>query len=484
MVTTIEIKANKAIIYGEKDRDFLHKLDLELSYLVSGHEYSPAYKSFRWDGRKRLMSKSLEFPVGLVPRVVDFFKLFSKNVEIIDHNRYLPNEPIDISNNLKKLNMEPRPYQIESLKTALEKKRGIIKIATGGGKTLLAAMIVAEVGKKANVYVIGKSLLWQFHDVFSKVFPFEIGMIGDGICNICDINIISVWTAGQAFGMRVKNKSDDEDEAEKEVSESHYEQIRKMISIADVSILDECHAGASETIQKISQAIYSKYTFGMSASPWRDDGADILIEAIFGKFIVNISASKLIKEGYLVKPYIKFISVPKMKGLSGCSYKEVYRRYVVENEDRNNLIVEGAKSMLEEGFTVMVLFKEIKHGKILHDLFKSVGLDCPLLSGIDKQNRRKEVIDNVLSGKCKLFLSSTIFDIGIDLPPLNSLIISSSGYSQIRALQRIGRVIRICKNKDFVAVLEFIDNCKYLKDHSKKRIKIYQTEDGFEVETI
>ena len=58
---------------------------------------------------------------------------------------------------------------------------------------------------------------------------------------------------------------------------------------------------------------------------------------------------------------------------------------------------------------------------------------------------------------------------------------AGSGKSSGRALQRIGRVIRPSKNKRKAIVVEFFDNCKYLRDHSEARIKIYKSEPGFNI---
>jgi len=62
------------------------------------------------------------------------------------------------------------------------------------------------------------------------------------------------------------------------------------------------------------------------------------------------------------------------------------------------------------------------------------------------------------------------------IPPINALIISSAGKSTVRALQRIGRVIRKYPGKDHAAIVDFIDNAPYLINHSKARYEIYSTE--------
>ncbi len=481
MCIRIQISGSKAYVLGETDHNILFRLDLLLSYKLLGYEYTPSYKARRWDGRNRLLTKNLEFPVGLVPRVVDFFEKYGKTVKVVGQQNHFIPKPINIIDKLKEINKSPREYQVSAANIALEKKRGIIKICTGGGKTLVAALIAAELGGQIIIYVIGKDLLWQFYDFFTEVFQTKIGVIGDGVCDIQQITIASIWSVGQAFGMkRAKASQDDDVIKEKKINQKHFNEIKALVSQSDVSIMDECHLGAAETMQRIGAAIRSEYTIGMSASPYRDDNAGILIEGIFGNVIVNISASELIEANFLVKPVIRFLPVPRIIGV-GKNYRQVYKNFIVNNDIRNNFVVTGGERLVEQGFVTMVLYKEIEHGKILHEMFQEKNIHNHLLNGKMSSSVRRKAVDDVLNGNCKLLLASSIFDIGIDIPLISGLILAGGGKSSIRAIQRIGRVIRPSEGKSMAAILDFNDNCKYLREHSKIRYSIYNNEPGFEV---
>ena len=254
--------------------------------------------------------------------------------------------------------------------------RGIIKVATGGGKSLIAALIVAKLGKKSIIYVIGKDLLYQFHAFFSQCFDEPIGIIGDGQCEIHDINIASIWTIGQAIGMKKNEILLDSDDDEKAVSKNKYVDILKMMKETKLHIIDECHMSACETIQQVFKHSNSEHLYGLSGSPWRDDGADLLIEAILGKYIVNIPASRLIKEGYLAQAIIRFRVVPPYPYEIEKSYPSIYKKYVVENDVRNGLVLEAAKTLVAKGYQTLVLFSSLKHGKILYELFQGAHEMC------------------------------------------------------------------------------------------------------------
>jgi superfamily II DNA or RNA helicase len=454
-----------------------------------GAEHTPAFRGFfnkegdfiKWDGFKKLLTPTLMFPTGLLDRVKEFYQAANKTFDIIDKRPAKSvGIPKDILPNLQKLNKNPYPYQLEILDVIDKNDRGIIKVATGGGKSLIAALIAAKLGKKTIIYVIGKDLLYQFHDFFSQTFNEKIGIIGDGKCEIHDINIASIWTVGQALGMDKKSILLDGDDDEEMVSKNKYVDINNMLKETRVHIIDECHMSACETIQQVFKKTSAEHLYGLSGSPWRDDGQDLLIESVLGKYIVNIAASYLIKNDFLAQPIIKFRVVPPYHYELEKSYQTIYKKYVVENDVRNGLALEATKSLVDKGYQTLVLFSSLKHGKILYDVFQK-HMKCALLDGSNSKEEREQVKKDLLNKKINCLIASKIMDIGVDIPCLSGLVLACGGKSTVKALQRVGRVIRKFPGKKYAVVIDFIDQAPYLKEHSKIRYKIYKSEDGFDV---
>lgn len=482
---------NSCKIVEEDNLEVLQALDKELSFQIQGAEFSEAYKGYindagefvSWDGKRHLLTSSGKFPVGLLPRVLDFFDKRKIPISIIDQRsprRFL--EEIDISNALISLNTNPRPYQIQAAEIAVQNDRGIIRMATGAGKTLLAALITAKLGRSALICVIGKDLLYQIQNLFKQVFGDEIGIIGDGKCEIKDINVATIWSICQALGLRKNISLDDSDDKEKKTDPSKFRNIKEMLLTTKTLILDECHLAACYSVQMISRNIKCENVYGLSASPWRDDGADLLIEAVLGKKIVDVSARELINQGYLVEPNIRFLAPEPYKFKSG-KYQNIYSRYIVENEQRNAMVVKAATRLVEQGFIPLVLFHSIKHGDILFDLLKK-NIPTALLSGKDSSNIRERIKKDLENNQIKCICASKIFDIGIDLPILSGLIIAGAGKSSVRALQRIGRVIRPYPGKNMAAVVDFFDQAPYLTKHAEIRKSIYETEFNVQVPKV
>jgi len=465
------------------DSELFNKLDIELSYKIQGAEFSKAYRGYEnsngdwveWDGHKRLLQSNGRFPAGLYYRVLDFLTTNGIDPEIKDLRPELSHgNPIDITDRLKELNIIPRPYQIEAAETAMCYDRGIVKAATSAGKTLIMVMITANLGKPTIILVIGIDLLYQTHDFFTSVFQKEIGIVGDGNCNIKDITVASVWTIGKVLDIKDKVSLDDEIEKEKEISKDRYQEIKQMLNLGKLVILDECHISSASTIVEISKSVRAEHVLGFSGSPFRDDNSELMIEAFLGKKIVDLSAKELINQGYLVKPIIKFLA-PKPYPYKSGSYQRIYSKYIIENEQRNGMIIKAALKMIEQGFVPLILFNNIKHGDILYKMLKDK-IQTVLLSGKDSSKVRERTKRDIEDGKIKCIIASRIFDIGLNLPILSGLIIASAGKSTVRCLQRVGRVIRLYPGKKIAAVLDFADCAPYLSEHSQRRREIYESE--------
>jgi superfamily II DNA or RNA helicase len=129
-----------------------------------------------------------------------------------------------------------RDYQQEAIDKAAKQQRGIIKAATGAGKTFIGSGIVAKLSVSPFIfYVTSQDLLQQAKDELERFLlfnnqPMKVGIIGGGICDIREINIMTVQTAVRAVGEKYK-KYDEEDDADdnNEYVQSKYGDIANLI---------------------------------------------------------------------------------------------------------------------------------------------------------------------------------------------------------------------------------------------------------------
>jgi superfamily II DNA or RNA helicase len=466
--------------------EIIKLLDYNLSYYVQGYAFTAAYKTGwwngkkkkweRWDGKSHLLDDKLRFQTGLLNKVKSILSTKNIKLEIID-NRDVPK----YGKKIKIKNVEERPYQKRVLDAALKHKNGLIKVATGGGKSVIINNLIAETNVKTMVYVIGIDLLYQMHETFNKMLGTEVGIIGDGKAEIKKINVCTVWTAANALGNEYVPFDDEEKSKKETINESNKDKIVKAIKEAEMVIYDECQMLAAKTLQIINNASKEAYyKYGFSGTPFRDDGADLLLEATCGKIIVEVSPTELIKDNYLVKPTIHFIDIPEYKGSISPQYPSIYKNYIVENEIRNDRIIKSAEKLVSGGRKVLILVKTIRHGEILYEKLSKQFVVYYVRGDVGSDERNK-IRKDFISGKIELIIATAIYDQGVDIPNIDALILAGSGKSSGRALQRIGRVIRPAAGKKDAIVLDFIDNAKYVLDHSKKRIDVYKKETGFEI---
>jgi superfamily II DNA or RNA helicase len=432
-----------------------------------------------WDGKVRLMTKYGKCHIGLLSIVKNILNENNLKYEITD------NRPkINYGNPIPTLKgvFEPRDYQEKALESAIKAGSGIIKSATGSGKSKILASIAANYNIPTVIYVIGIELLYQMKDTMKDAYGIECGIVGGGKCDVSKkVTIMTIWSAAAAFNKKVKViDNDTTQDSSKHIKSLNKQKVRAAVEGAQLFIFDECQYAASETLQFLHKAsVSARHRFLLSGTPWRDGGDDILIEAVGGPKIVDISATKLIKEEYLVPPDIHFLNVPTMRKV-GKTYHEVYKNYIVENEERNDLIIKAAKNLVENGRKVLILVVRVGHGKLLLEKLEA-DYKVKFLDGARSAKDRMDAIQEMKDGKLDLLIASKIFDQGVDIPSLDALILAGSGKSSGRALQRIGRVIRKNDGKKKAIVVEFFDNCKYLRDHSEARIKVYQSEPGFNI---
>lgn len=466
-------------IVGHLDDDVKNKMSMEMSYRLAGYEFM-MYKSNSfsgWDGRFRLFSKNKTFPIGLLALAEEILIENSINYEIKDNRDKISyGEPLP----LKSKDFKHRGYQLDIINEAIKAESGIVRSATGSGKTSVIASLVANYNIPTIVYVIGIELLYQMKNTIEGLYGIECGMVGGGHCDLSkNVTVMTIWSAMSAFNKKCKIiDNDSTQDSSRKNKKLDKQLVMDKVRGANMIIIDECQYAASETVQFLHKESRSaRHRFLFSGTPWRDSGDDILIESVGGRKFYDINATKLINDGYLVPPEIHFINVPPMRGV-GKTYHDVYKNYIVENKERNALICKAASKLARSKKKVLILVVRVGHGEILLDMLKDE-FNVEFLDGKKSGEERLGAIEDMKSGEIDILIASKIFDQGVDIPELDALILAGSGKSSGRALQRIGRVIRTNEGKSRATVVEFFDNAKYLRDHSLKRIDIYKSEPGF-----
>jgi superfamily II DNA or RNA helicase len=329
MPISIILKPIKSYLRGSLRSDIYKKIDTLLSYREHGAEFIPSYKNKLWDGRIRLFCMDdLSFPTGLSSRLIKFFNDFKIEYNIVDE-RPISNKQFDWkwkSKIIKSLH----PYQMDAVGKIFDKKYGVIQAGTGAGKTIIMAKSIQELGRKTLVLVHKIDLLEQARDKISECLGIDVGYIGNGELNIKDVTVGTVQTIVKSLGYKYNKFMDEEIDEKLELKEQDKERVRQLLREVNVVIIDECHHVRSETQQNIMANVsMADYRIGLSATPMRDQGDDLLIEGIFGDILCKISATYLIENGFLVRPYIRFNNI---------NYTEFNFFEIIKIDKENNII--------------------------------------------------------------------------------------------------------------------------------------------------
>jgi len=424
------------------------------------------------------------FPTGLCSKAIEVFEENNIKYDVID-NRVEPQK----RPSLKLHVVKPYNFQKLIIDNAIERERFIIQVATGGGKTIIAAAILAKLNLKSIFIVHTGDLFEQSYDELSKLLKIPIGRIGGGLCDIKQINVCMIQTIHAALDKKYIPFDDDEKELmehDEIVRKSFvkYNDLRKFIEEVECVLIDECHhLRATGYVNVMKACKRAFFRGGLSATPQSGDGRDMILQAYAGSIIGKVTASYLIDHGYLVPPTIYFLpGLPSTKYLyKRQRYRTLYNKYIVKNGYRNNLIKDCVSRLKELKKSVLITVTTINHGKILLKLIKETGISVEFIySHVDKMVRKK-YIDQIRDKKLDVIIGTTLADEGLNIPALDSLILAGGGKSPTRMIQRIGRVLRLSPGKKDAIVIDFRDSVRYLLGHYKKRREICEGERRFKI---
>ena len=484
MVITIEVNNLYGKIVDHLTIDQLAIIQQECQFKMEGSEYKQhAFKNkgIPWDGYKKLFNiQTRRFNIGLLSRIVNLFNRYGIQVDIIDKRIHLP-QTYEYKYNVDML----RDYQRQAVLTSVMYGNGILKVATGGGKTVIAGCTIGALQKKSIFIVHTRDLLYQAKESFSRIFPDEtIGQIGDGIIDYQNITVATMQTLAILGGVEIgKNKYDEDatnDEIKIEADKLKKQTFNEYRRTVQCVMMDEVQIVCSQTAQGVRFLFESAdYAFGYSASPWRDDGSDLAIEGAFGQRIIDISASELIRRGYLVMPMIEVHkTLYECTDISG-DYTQIYKRYIVENNERNRQVAHDAIEMYNYGMNTLVLVTQINHGNEIADIIREHGIEVSFISGKSGMKKRKQAIQDMRDGKISLLIASTIADVGLDIPRLQCIVEAGAGKSSVTALQRLGRIMRPFEGKHNCTFITYRDTAPFICQHIDKKLSIWRTEEEF-----
>ena len=307
--------------------------------------------------------------------------------------------------------------------------------ATGTGKTVTAVSDAKEVGLRTLFLAHTKELVHQAEKQFKKLWPgISVGVFGDGSQ---DADSYVICATIQSI--------------EKSLDSFNPESFGYLI-------IDECHHGTAETYRKVLSYFHPKFTLGLTATPERTDGEDLL--NIFQTVAHKLDIQTAVENGVLVD--VRCIRVKTNIDLSdvrinGFRYNSLDLETKVMVPDRNRLIVDTYLEYVK-GKPTVVFCTSVNHANEIAALFNENGVEAYSVSGSTRPVERKNILKRYENGEIPVLCACDLLNEGWDSPHTQVLFMARPTMSKTIYMQQLGRGMRTCEGKDFLMVFDFVDN--------------------------
>jgi superfamily II DNA or RNA helicase len=335
-----------------------------------------------------------------------------------------------------------RPEQQRAVRTVVDAFQGgeyggIVRAATGFGKTVVSCAIMAEMKVPTLVVVHKEFLLNQWKERIEQFLPgAKIGLIQQDRCDY--------QGAGVMIGMihsLVGNRD-------------YGEEFRNWPGLI---ISDECHRIGAETWSLMPTRFNSRWRLGVSATPRRKDGMEDVFFHHLGPVMFTSSEQRMIPKIRRVWTDWNMVQTASLN--PNLVSKNVLLKFLCGNRARNTLIVNQLILAVEAGRRPMVLSERLNHLDALESQFKrdwaAKHKDKPVpTTGFYVGGMKEEELDE--AAKCTVIFATRQFaEEGLDIPVLDTLFLTIP-MSDVE--QAVGRILRPCEGKKEPVVVDFRDD--------------------------
>ncbi len=223
-------------------------------------------------------------------------------------------------------------------------------------------------------------------------------------------------------------------------------------------IIDECHHSSSKTYKKILSYFKPKFILGLSATPERSDGEDIL--ELFQNVAHKIDLETAVEKGILapircirVKTDIDLTKVR----INGIKYNSQDLESALFIPERNEIIVNTYINFVK-GKKTVIFCASVLHAETIADLLVNVGVKAESISGGIRRKEREIILSKYESGEIEVLCACDLLNEGWDSPSTEVLFMARPTMSKTLYMQQIGRGTRKCVNKAELLVFDFVDN--------------------------
>jgi len=386
----------------------------------------------------------------LVPRYFPIEKYFGKNLTFNDHRR--AGEIIDIEHNIK-----PRSEtQENAINYLMNNESGILQLEPGIGKTVITIYMISERKRKSLILVHRDSLAEQWRDrflQFTNLKDTDISRLTSSTFEK-DLDKPIIISTTQTFLSLLKRKR---------------KNFLIKLNEANIGIFvaDEVHTSVgAPTFSECSIHMPCKYTYGLSATPYRYDGNEDIIKFHLGEIFEDDDETGTMKAKVTVILLDYEIDTP---------YRFKYIHWGDEFQRSRYLNMIKRSKPLQD--VVRGLLNRLKDNRDLILMAERINYIDELYKWVDSSSKAKFCSNGTLEtlnskvtfatpGKCRD---------GIDAPWKDCLIMTSP-ITNIKQLT--GRIVRTKENKKTPIIIDLVDyGCKHMSNSFYNRNSFYKSKE-------
>jgi len=325
--------------------------------------------------------------------------------------------------------------------------RNLVVAATGTGKTIISAFDFKNFVRSGNPHA---RLLFVAHReeiLKQSLGSFRVIMRDSNFGNLCIRGVIPPDIDHCFISIQTFNST-------------NFCSLTKPDQY-DYIIIDEFHHAAAASYQNLLHYYKPKILLGLTATPERMDNLNIL-----GYFDGRIAAEIRLPEAIdrnLLTPFHYFgitdtVDLENVAWSRGGYDKKILSlRYTGDLQRADHIVsslnryVTDINDVIGLGFCIT-----IEHAQFMAEAFNKKGIPSDFLTGGSDQKTRNSIQSQLVNGKIRFIFVVDLYNEGVDIPEVNTILFLRPTESMTVFLQQLGRGLRICEGKECLTVLDFV----------------------------
>lgn len=228
----------------------------------------------------------------------------------------------------------------------------------------------------------------------------------------------------------------------------------------DIVIVDEFHHAAAATYRRLLEHLQPRELLGLTATPERSDGQPIL--QWFGDRIAAELRLWDAIDQHRLSPFTYF-GISDGTDLSGVRWVrgQGYDTAELSNVYTGNhawarRVVHELRQHTDGDFKALGFCVDIAHAQFMEAAFNAAGIPAVHVSGRSSEQARRRALDDLRAGRVKVVFSVDLFNEGVDIKDVDTLLLTRPTESPVLFLQQLGRGLRKTDGKTDCLVLDFV----------------------------